>query len=98
MAGRLGRWTFVYDDSGYTFDGTAGALAADGRTAVTTVHIIDGHARLAYATNDEEIEEIVPRRSRCEKGSSQHARRAELSFRGGGRRRVRSSNAGTSTV
>ncbi|MEV7326081.1 hypothetical protein [Streptomyces sp. NPDC093970] len=60
LAGRVGEWTFVYDDSGYTFDGTAEALSGDGRTAVTTVHTVNGHADLTYAVDGEEVETIVP--------------------------------------
>ena len=59
LAGRVGQWTFVYDDLGYTFDGTAEVLSRGGRTAVTTVYTINGHASLHYAVDGEEIEEVV---------------------------------------
>lgn len=59
LAGRIGEWTFVYDDLGYTFDGTAGALSDEGRTAVTTVYTINGHASLHYAVDGEELEEVI---------------------------------------
>lgn len=60
LAGRIGEWTFVYDDSGYTFDGTAEALSRDGRTAVTTVYTINGDAYLMYAVDGEEVANINP--------------------------------------
>ncbi|WP_405914798.1 hypothetical protein [Streptomyces sp. NBC_00728] len=59
LAGRIGQWTFVYDDLGYTFDGTAEILSRGGRRAVTTVYTINGHASLHYAVDGEEIEEVV---------------------------------------
>ncbi|MEU8711799.1 MULTISPECIES: hypothetical protein [unclassified Streptomyces] len=59
LAGRLGPWTFVYDDLGYTFDGTAEALSRGGRQAVTTVCTINGHASLHYAVDGKEIENVV---------------------------------------
>ncbi|CAG6390718.1 hypothetical protein NMG29_10015 [Streptomyces cocklensis] len=59
LAGRIGQWTFVYDDLGYTFDGTAEILSRGGRTAMTTVYTINGHAGLYYAVDGEEVEEVV---------------------------------------
>ncbi|MER6538882.1 hypothetical protein ABT215_34825 [Streptomyces sp900105755] len=59
LAGRLGQWTFVYDDLGYTFEGSAEALSCGQRKAVTTVYTINGHASLHYAVDGEEIEEVV---------------------------------------
>ncbi|MPY30203.1 hypothetical protein FNH09_02415 [Streptomyces adustus] len=59
LAGRIGQWTFVYDDLGYTVDGAAEVLSRGGRTAVTTVYTINGHASLHYAVDGEEIEEVV---------------------------------------
>lgn len=59
LAGRIGEWTFVYDDSGYTFDGTAEALSGDGRTAATSVYTTNGDASLTYAVDGEEVEEII---------------------------------------
>jgi hypothetical protein len=59
LAGRIGQWVFVYDDLGYTFDGTAEVLSSGGRTAITTVCTINGHASLHYAVDGEEVEELV---------------------------------------
>ncbi|MEE4542603.1 hypothetical protein V2S66_11575 [Streptomyces sp. V4-01] len=59
LAGRIGEWTFVYDDLGYTFDGAAEVLSRGGRTAVATVCAINGHAGLRYAVDGEAVEEVV---------------------------------------
>ncbi|WP_329295654.1 hypothetical protein [Streptomyces sp. NBC_01455] len=59
LAGRVGEWTFVYDDSGYTFDSTAGALSGYGRTAATSVYTINGEATLTFALDGDEVEDIV---------------------------------------
>ncbi|MFJ9352165.1 hypothetical protein [Streptomyces sp. NPDC101237] len=59
LAGRLWPWTFVYDDLGYTFDGTADVLSRGGRQAVTTLYTINGHASLHYAVDGKEIVEVV---------------------------------------
>ncbi|MGY5032950.1 DUF6461 domain-containing protein [Streptomyces sp. 900116325] len=59
LAGRVGEWTFVYDDLGYTSDGTANTLSTGGRMAITTVHSISGHASLHYAVDGEEAEEAI---------------------------------------
>ncbi|MGW1564507.1 DUF6461 domain-containing protein [Streptomyces sp. NPDC002144] len=57
LAGRIGEWTFVYDDSGYTFDDAAtNALSADGRTAATSVYTINADAHLTYAVAGEQVE------------------------------------------
>ncbi|MFD4561926.1 DUF6461 domain-containing protein [Streptomyces sp. NPDC058469] len=57
LAGRIGEWTFVYDDSGFTYDDAATkALSADGRTAVTSVFTINGDASLIYAVDGEPVE------------------------------------------
>ncbi|MER6537967.1 DUF6461 domain-containing protein [Streptomyces sp900105755] len=60
LAGRIGEWTFVYDDSGATFDDTAEALSRNGRTAATTVYTINGDAYLIYAVDGEEVASIYP--------------------------------------
>jgi hypothetical protein len=59
LAGRVGPWTFVYDDLGYTTGGAAEILSREGRTAVTTVYTISGHASLHYAVDGMEVEEVV---------------------------------------
>lgn len=57
LAGRIGEWTFVYDDSGFTYDDEAPkALSADGRTAATSVYTINGDATLIYAVDGEQVE------------------------------------------
>ncbi|WP_030883884.1 DUF6461 domain-containing protein [Streptomyces sp. NRRL F-5053] len=59
LAGRIGEWTFVYDDSGYTDDDAATkALSAEGRTAATSVFTINADASLSYAVDGEQIEWI----------------------------------------
>ncbi|MFJ6837903.1 hypothetical protein [Streptomyces sp. NPDC091209] len=60
LAGRVGEWTFVYDDCGVTYDGTAEALSRDGRTAVTTVYTVNGDACLIYAVNGAAVASIYP--------------------------------------
>lgn len=56
LAGRVGEWTFVYDDSGHTYDDTATkALSADGRTAATSVYTINADAHLSYAVDGEQV-------------------------------------------
>ncbi|MFI1397952.1 DUF6461 domain-containing protein [Streptomyces sp. NPDC020681] len=57
LAGRVGEWTFVYDDSGFTYDdAVTKALSADGRTAATSVYTINGDASLTYAVDGEQVE------------------------------------------
>ncbi|MFJ9562792.1 DUF6461 domain-containing protein [Streptomyces fuscichromogenes] len=57
LAGRIGEWTFVYDDSGFTFDdAVTKALSADGRAAATSVYTINGDAHLTYAVDGEQVE------------------------------------------
>ncbi|MCX4428579.1 DUF6461 domain-containing protein [Streptomyces mirabilis] len=57
LAGRIGEWTFVYDDSGFTADDVATkALSADGRTAATSVYTINADASLIYAVDGEQVE------------------------------------------
>ncbi|SEN88980.1 hypothetical protein [Actinacidiphila rubida] len=59
LAGRVGPWTFVYDDLGFTFDGAAEILSGAGRTAVSTMSSMNGHASLHYAVDGERVEEVV---------------------------------------
>ncbi|CAL9652114.1 hypothetical protein SUDANB23_06629 (plasmid) [Streptomyces sp. enrichment culture] len=57
MAGRIGEWTFVYDDSGFTYDDSVTkALSADGRTAATSVYTIHADTSLTYAVGGEQVE------------------------------------------
>ncbi|MFD9053589.1 DUF6461 domain-containing protein [Streptomyces zaomyceticus] len=57
LAGRIGEWTFVYDDSGFTYDDAATkALSADGRMAATSVYTINGDASLTYAVDGEQVQ------------------------------------------
>ncbi|WP_367129254.1 hypothetical protein [Saccharothrix sp. HUAS TT1] len=55
LAGRLGTWTFVYDDSGFTFDGATTALSAGSRSAATCAYLANGNATVAYAVDGEEV-------------------------------------------
>ncbi|GAA4812954.1 DUF6461 domain-containing protein [Streptomyces ziwulingensis] len=55
LAGRVGEWTFVYDDSGFTFDDAAKALSADGRMAATSVFSVNGDASLTYAVDGKQV-------------------------------------------
>ncbi|MGW7754555.1 DUF6461 domain-containing protein [Streptomyces violaceusniger] len=59
LAERIGEWTFIYDDSGFTYDGAATeALSVDGRTAATSVHTINGDASLTYAVDGEQVQRV----------------------------------------
>ncbi|MBF6541440.1 hypothetical protein [Nocardia brasiliensis] len=53
LAGRIGEWTFVYDDAGATDD--VAALSADGRVAATSYYSINADASLTYCTDGNEI-------------------------------------------
>jgi hypothetical protein len=56
LSGRVGEWTFVYDDSGYTVgDDDTKALSAHGRTAATSVFSINADASLVYAVDGAEV-------------------------------------------
>ncbi|WP_331752467.1 DUF6461 domain-containing protein [Streptomyces chartreusis] len=56
LAGQIGQWTFIYDDSGYTYnDKATKALSGDGRTAAASVYTINGDATLTYAVDGEQI-------------------------------------------
>jgi hypothetical protein len=56
MAGRIGEWTFVYDDCAATYDeGVTAALSADGRTAASSMMSINADASLTYAVDGVEI-------------------------------------------
>ena len=57
LAGRVGEWTFVYDDSGFTTDDAdTKALSDKGRTAATSVFTINADASLVYAVDGEQAE------------------------------------------
>ncbi|MFF3566420.1 DUF6461 domain-containing protein [Nocardia jiangxiensis] len=53
LAGRIGEWTFVYDDFGATED--VAALSADGRIAAMSYFSINADASLMYCADGEEI-------------------------------------------
>ncbi|MEB3367284.1 DUF6461 domain-containing protein [Saccharopolyspora mangrovi] len=55
LAGRVGDWTFVYDDSGHTFDEETEALSASGRTAATSVFTINADASMTFAVDGEQV-------------------------------------------
>ncbi|QWF83351.1 DUF6461 domain-containing protein [Amycolatopsis sp. CA-230715] len=55
LAGRIGDWTFVYDDSGYTNDDTLLALSDGGRSAATSYFSINADASLTYAVDGEQL-------------------------------------------
>lgn len=53
LAGRVGEWTFIYDDFGATDD--AAVLSADGRVAATSYFSINADASLTYYADGNEI-------------------------------------------
>lgn len=55
LAGRIGDWTFVYDDSGYTTGDSAAALSDGGRSAATSYFSINADASLTYAVDGKEV-------------------------------------------
>ncbi|TWG08063.1 hypothetical protein [Saccharopolyspora dendranthemae] len=55
LAGQVGDWTFVYDDSGHTFDDATENLSASGRTAATSVFTINGDASMSFAVDGEQV-------------------------------------------
>ncbi|MGW2262675.1 DUF6461 domain-containing protein [Streptomyces sp. NPDC001780] len=55
LAGRVGAWTFVYDDSGSTTEESTPSLSAEGRTAATSMFSINADASLAYAVDGEQL-------------------------------------------
>ncbi|GHF57536.1 hypothetical protein FHX82_000184 [Amycolatopsis bartoniae] len=59
VAGRVGEWTFVYDDSGHTVsDEETVALSVGGRAAATSVFTINADTSLVYAVDGEEVANI----------------------------------------
>jgi hypothetical protein len=55
LAGRIGAWTFVYDDSGFTGHDDTTALSADGRAAATSMYSINADASLTYAVDGTQL-------------------------------------------
>ncbi|MQY19725.1 DUF6461 domain-containing protein [Nocardia macrotermitis] len=53
LAGRIGEWTFVYDDFGATDE--VAALSADGRVAAMSYFSINADASLLYCVDGEEV-------------------------------------------
>ncbi|WP_029391289.1 DUF6461 domain-containing protein [Streptomyces xiaopingdaonensis] len=59
LAGRVGEWTFVYDDAGFTCgEEDTKALSDKGRTAATSVYTINADASLVYAVDGEQLKWI----------------------------------------
>ncbi|WP_024806259.1 DUF6461 domain-containing protein [Nocardia sp. BMG51109] len=54
LAGRVGEWTFVYDDAGATF-GDVHVLSAAGRIAATSHFSINADASLTYYADGDEL-------------------------------------------
>lgn len=55
LSGRVGAWTFVYDDSGFTsMDGSI-ELSADGRTAATSMYFHYADIALTYAVDGRQL-------------------------------------------
>lgn len=55
LAGRVGEWTFVYDDFGATAHDETPLLAAQGRVAATSMLSINADASLTYFVDGEEL-------------------------------------------
>ncbi|GAB3696388.1 hypothetical protein [Saccharopolyspora tripterygii] len=55
LAGQVGEWTFVYDDSGHTGEDATENLSASGRTAATSVFTINADASMSFAVDGEEV-------------------------------------------
>ncbi|WP_231387117.1 DUF6461 domain-containing protein [Nocardia sp. BMG111209] len=55
LAGRIGEWTFVYDDSGATDHSSTRLLSADGRVAATSMLSINADASLTYWVDGNEL-------------------------------------------
>jgi hypothetical protein len=58
LAGRIGDWTFVYDDFGATTHEDTSALSAHGCSAATSMFSINADASLTYAVDGEELASI----------------------------------------
>ncbi|CAL9335118.1 hypothetical protein [Streptomyces sp. enrichment culture] len=55
LAGRIGAWTFVYDDSGFTGHDDTTSLSANGRAAATSMYSINHDASLTYAVDGTQL-------------------------------------------
>ncbi len=55
LAGRIGAWTFIYDDSGFTGHDDTTALSANGRAAATSMYSINADASLTYAIDGTQL-------------------------------------------
>lgn len=55
LAGRIGEWTFVYDDSMETDHENTQSLSVNGRSAATSTFSINSDASLTYAVNGERL-------------------------------------------
>ncbi|WP_268247669.1 hypothetical protein [Lentzea flava] len=55
LAGRIGEWTFVYDDSMATDHLSTPSLSANGRSAATSMFSIHANASLSYFVNSEQL-------------------------------------------
>ncbi|WP_247706380.1 hypothetical protein [Streptomyces liliiviolaceus] len=55
LAGRIGAWTFVYDDSGFTDHDDTMSLSADGRAAATSMFSINADASLTYTVDGTQL-------------------------------------------
>ncbi|MFG2196879.1 DUF6461 domain-containing protein [Streptomyces sp. NPDC048639] len=58
LAGRIGAWTFVYDDSLFTEHDHTEPLSANGRAAATSTYSINADANFAYAVDGEMLAHI----------------------------------------
>jgi len=55
LAGRVGEWTFVYDDFAATIPEEAAVLSAAGRVAATSMFSINADASLTYLVDGDEL-------------------------------------------
>ncbi|GAA4553251.1 hypothetical protein GCM10023192_85040 [Amycolatopsis samaneae] len=55
LAGRISKWTFVYDDSMATDHENTPSLSANGRSAATSMFSIHADASLTYVVNSEQL-------------------------------------------
>lgn len=55
LAGQVGEWTFIYDNFGATEHDETAALAADGRTAATSMLSINADASMTYLVDGDEL-------------------------------------------